>query len=113
MDTTADPRAAVLPCLLAAVSITTPSVRGARRRLVEQHVDLVDQLARSVRKDLEAALPPDDLRSFGFEALVRAARTWDARQGVPFGAYARYRVRGAILDGLAELGGVSRRMYRH
>ena len=39
-----------------------------------------------------------ELASAGFEALVRAADSFDAVRGVPFGAYARQRIRGALID---------------
>lgn len=39
-----------------------------------------------------------DLVSAGFEALVRAAESFEESRGVPFGAYARQRIRGALID---------------
>lgn len=103
---------------------TTPSdVRRGRWRLVEAHLGLVDRIAQRVRADLE--MPPagrggagaaseasDELVAYGREALVEASRRFDPRSGVPFDRYARHRVRGAILDGVAEMGGVPRRLYR-
>ena len=94
---------------------TSSDVRRYRARLVEGHLSLVEDVARRVRSNL--MLPPttgldDDLVGYGREALVRASRRYDATRGVPFGPYARHRVRGAMLDGLGELGGVPRRLYR-
>ena len=101
---------------LAMVGASTPSdVRRYRAKLVEGHLTLVEEVARRVRSDL--MLSPtsgmdEDLQGYGREALVRASRSYDSRRGVPFGRYARYRVRGAILDGVGEIGGVPRRLYR-
>src|SRR5690349_16123225 len=41
-------------------------------------------------------------------ALVSAARSYDAAQGVPFGRYATSRIRGALLDELRTLDWASR-----
>ena len=70
----------------------------------------------SVGRELDVAGLPgprsDDLRQSAYEALTVAARGYDARRQVPFGAFARHRVRGAVIDGLAEAGGIPRRAYR-
>jgi RNA polymerase sigma factor for flagellar operon FliA len=46
----------------------------------------------------------DELVGLGAQGLVDAARRFDAGRGVPFAAYARPRVQGAMLDGLRALG---------
>ena len=95
---------------------STPSdVRRYRTKLVEGHLTLVDDVARRVRSDLSLASAggvDDELVAYGREALVKASRGFDSRRGVPFRTYARHRVRGAMLDGVQELGGVPRRLYR-
>jgi RNA polymerase sigma factor for flagellar operon FliA len=48
--------------------------------------------------DLGAIVSLDDLLSMGREGLLRAARSFDPGRGVPFGAWAFRRVRGALLD---------------
>ncbi|ERK72531.1 Sigma-70 region 2, partial [Leifsonia aquatica ATCC 14665] len=45
-------------------------------------------------------LSRDDLASAGSLALVTAADAYDASTGVPFGAYARTRILGALADEL-------------
>lgn len=100
----------------AMAGVTTASdVRRYRAKLVQGHLTLVDDVARRVRSDLSLGAfggVDDDLVGYGREALVKASRGYDARRGVPFGSYARHRVRGAMLDGVGELGGVPRRLYR-
>ena len=94
---------------------TGSDVRRYRAKLVEGHLTLVDDVARAVRSDLHlghGAAVQDDLIAYGREALVKASRIYDSRRGVPFAPYARHRVRGAILDGVGEMGGVPRRLYR-
>lgn len=98
------------------VGASTPSdVRRYRAKLVEGNLRLVDDVARRVRSDLALTASDsvqEDLVAYGREALVKASRGFDSRRGVPFSTYARHRVRGAMLDGVQELGGVPRRLYR-
>jgi RNA polymerase sigma factor for flagellar operon FliA len=75
-------------------------------------LDLVDLLARQLSRDVGSVASLDDLRSFGREGLLQAARTFDAGRGVPFRRWANLRVRGAILDGVRAWGPLPRRLYR-
>jgi RNA polymerase sigma factor (sigma-70 family) len=40
----------------------------------------------------------DELESAGYEGLVQAALRYDPESGVAFGAFAHYRIRGAMID---------------
>jgi RNA polymerase sigma factor for flagellar operon FliA len=53
----------------------------------------------------------DELVSFGREGLLEAARRFDATRGVPFPAYATFRVRGAIIDGVRSIAQLPRRAH--
>jgi RNA polymerase sigma factor for flagellar operon FliA len=76
-------------------------------------LDLVDLNARQVARRLAAAPATfDDLRSFGREGLLQAARTFDASRGVPFRRWANMRIRGAMIDGVRQWGQLPRRVYR-
>lgn len=46
----------------------------------------------------------DDLRGFGREGLLQAARRYDEARGVPFGAWAEIRVKRAVVDGIRQWG---------
>ncbi len=93
-----------------------PSVACAalerRNSLVESHLNLVDAIARQVQSRLPPCFDFDDLRSAGILGLIDAADRFDpgrlkyGDEAKMFAAYARQRVRGAILDS------VSRRRYR-
>ncbi|MBI5537079.1 MAG: sigma-70 family RNA polymerase sigma factor [Deltaproteobacteria bacterium] len=74
-------------------------------------LSLVDIVAGQVRKEIGGPLDDDELRSFGREGLLAAARRFDPDRGVSFKRYAGYRVRGAILDGMRSTGQHSRRVY--
>ena len=71
-------------------------------RRFEETLELVEIVARQIGRLIGGAVELDDLRSFGREGLLDAARRYDPTRGVPFRAYANYRVRGAIYDGTYE-----------
>jgi RNA polymerase sigma factor for flagellar operon FliA len=76
-------------------------------------LDLVDLNARQVaRRIATASVTLDDLRSFGQEGLLQAARTFDESRGVPFRRWANLRIRGAMIDGVRQWGNLPRRVYR-
>lgn len=73
-----------------------------RNRLVLQNLPLVGYLV----SDLCARathLSREDMASVGALGLVLAADSYDASTGVPFGAYARRRITGALADELRSL----------
>ncbi|HTB74822.1 MAG TPA: sigma-70 family RNA polymerase sigma factor [Polyangiaceae bacterium] len=75
-------------------------------------LDLVDLNARQVaRRIASAPITLDDLRSFGREGLLQAARSFDASRGVPFRRWANMRIRGAMIDGMRQWGQLPRRVY--
>jgi RNA polymerase sigma factor for flagellar operon FliA len=75
-------------------------------------LDLVDLSARQIARRLAAStVTLDDLRSFGREGLLHAARSFDEARGVPFRRWANLRIRGAIIDGVRQWGHLPRRVY--
>lgn len=78
----------------------------------EAELDLVDLVARQMARRMNPVVTLDDLRSFGREGLLRAARTFDASRGVPFRRWANVRVRGAMIDGVRQWGTLPRQAYR-
>ena len=83
------------------------------RQLVETHLPLVGHVVRETLHRLPAHVHVDDLTSAATTALVLAARNFDAARGVPFGAYARLCMRGALVDELRSMDWASRRVRRH
>ncbi|HVU51945.1 MAG TPA: sigma-70 family RNA polymerase sigma factor [Polyangia bacterium] len=82
-----------------------------KNQLVEQHLGLVQAIARKVKKTLGARIELDDLVAYGAQGLVEAAERYDARPGVAFTTFAYYRIRGAMFDGLRTMGWYSRADY--
>jgi len=79
--------------------------------LVEQHLPLVQSIARKLKKTITARIDFDDLVAYGSKGLVEAAERFDPTQGVAFSTFAYYRIRGAMFDGLRTMGWYSRSDY--
>lgn len=74
-------------------------------------LDLVDAVARQVLPSIGDLAPLDELVAAGREGLFDAARRYDSAHGIPFRAYARIRVRGAIFDDIRQVAGLKRRAH--
>lgn len=77
--------------------------RGVRDRLVIEHLLLVTRIARRLKPRLPAQVSSDDLCSAGHLGLVEASRRYCPTRGVAFGAFARRRILGAMLDHLRSI----------
>jgi RNA polymerase sigma factor for flagellar operon FliA len=75
-------------------------------------LDLVDIAARQLVRRVGRTVTLDDLKSFGQEGLLQAARTFDPTRGVPFRRWANLRIKGAMIDGVRQWGHLPRRAYR-
>lgn len=75
-------------------------------------LDLVRIIAKQVSRSLGTSVEFDDLVSGGREGLLDAARKYDPARGIPFRAYANYRVRGAMLDTARRMAALPRRAYQ-
>ncbi len=72
----------------------------ARDERIKAHLDLVKSIAGDVRaRPLGRGMELDDLVAYGAIGLVEAATRFEER-GVPFPAFARRRILGAIVDGI-------------
>lgn len=75
-------------------------------------LDLVDLVARQLRRQFGPYVQYDDLVSQGREALLAAARSFDPERGLVFRRWANLRVRGAMIDSVRSSGNLPRRVYR-
>jgi RNA polymerase sigma factor for flagellar operon FliA len=73
------------------------STRAERDALVRENLAIVGYLVNDVARRA-SHVSRDELASAGALGLVLAAETFDPAHGVPFGAFARRRVLGAIAD---------------
>lgn len=74
-----------------------------RDQLVLEHVGLVKALAQRLVQRLPSQVEVSDLISVGVLGLMDAATRYRPSTGVPFDAFARRRVQGAMLDALRDL----------
>lgn len=79
--------------------------------LIAQHRAMVVGLAGRLRRELSLPGGLDDLIAFGFGGLLEAERRFDPARGVRFQAFAYYRVRGAMLDGVRQMATFPRRFH--
>ncbi|MBT2501005.1 sigma-70 family RNA polymerase sigma factor [Curtobacterium sp. ISL-83] len=81
--------------------------RTARNAMIVEHLPLVGYIVSDVRARA-THLDRDDLAAVGSLALVAAADSFNPDLGVPFGAYARTRITGAIADDMRSADWASR-----
>lgn len=79
---------------------------------VTEGLELVEMLARQMRRQFGPHVQVDDLASQGRETLVAAARSFDPERGVPFRRWANLRIRGAMIDSVRQSGNLPKRVYR-
>lgn len=84
----------------------------ARDQLVIDHVPLVKSMAQRLAQRLPSQVEMNDLISVGVLGLIDAAGRYKPTLGVPFDAFARRRVHGAMLDALRELDWAPRSLRR-
>jgi len=93
--------------------MTTPQGSSSDRdALVIGHVGLVKAMARRLAQRLPAQVEMSDLISVGVMGLIDAAGRYRPSMGVPFDAFARRRVHGAMLDALRDLDWAPRSLRR-
>ena len=80
------------------MTVSLPAAEPVGQELAEAHLDLVGRTVTEFIGRVPAHVRRSDLESAGRLALVQAARAFDPSRGVPFGAFAQVRLRGAILD---------------
>jgi len=74
-----------------------------RDRLVMEHVGLVRALAGRLAHRVPSQVEVSELISVGVLGLIDAASRFQPTLGVPFDAFARRRIHGAMLDALRDL----------
>ena len=93
--------------------MTTATANLADRdQLVIAHVGLVKAMAHRLAQRLPSQVEMTDLISVGVLGLIDAAGRYRPSMGVPFDAFARRRVQGAMLDALRDLDWAPRSLRR-
>lgn len=82
--------------------------QAERDWLIEKHKPMVLHLAKKISQSLPFSPEFEDLVAYGQLGLIEASERYDATRGNSFATFAYYRIRGAIYDGLREMGAISR-----
>jgi RNA polymerase sigma factor for flagellar operon FliA len=97
-----------------AVRYEAPSGLDAaeRERLLLEHLPQVKYIARRIHERLPQQVQLDDLVQAGVLGLIDALHKYDPARNAQLGTYARFRIRGAILDSLRALDWSPRELRR-
>jgi len=76
---------------------------GDREELVLKYLPLVKSIANKIGMRLPGHINVEDLYSAGTIGLLDAIDKFDRSRGVPFEAYAEFRIRGSIFDELRSM----------
>ncbi|MBN2056996.1 sigma-70 family RNA polymerase sigma factor [bacterium] len=85
--------------------------RRRRDALVEGHLEYARQIARRIHRSLGLRIELSELDAWGRLGLLQAAGSYDHGGGSSFKTFAHYRIRGAIYDGLRQIGCLTRDQY--
>ena len=83
-----------------------------RQRLLAENLPEVRYIARRIHDRLPSHVPFDDLVHAGILGLIDAVDKFDPSKNVQLKSYARFRIRGAILDSLRQLDWSPRHLRR-
>jgi RNA polymerase sigma factor FliA len=83
-----------------------------RERLLLENLTEVRYLARRIHQRVPSHVSFDDLFHAGILGLIDAVDKFDSRRNASLKSYARFRIRGAILDSLRQTDWGSRRLRR-
>jgi RNA polymerase sigma factor for flagellar operon FliA len=83
-----------------------------RERVLMEQLPQVRYIARRIHERLPRHVPFEDLVHAGVVGLIDALNKFDQTKHVQFSSYAKFRIRGAILDSLRELDWSPRELRR-
>jgi RNA polymerase sigma factor FliA len=83
-----------------------------RERILMEQLPQVRYIARRIHERLPRHVPFEDLVHAGVVGLMDALNKFDLSKQVQFSSYAKFRIRGAILDSLRELDWSPRELRR-
>src|SRR5215831_11712658 len=83
-----------------------------RDQIVLEHLPLVKAIAIRVHESLPVHVDLDDLIHAGVLGLFDSVAKYDSEKNVAFQAYAKHRIKGAILDSLRQADWASRDMRK-
>lgn len=90
----------------------TMDLTERRDDIIRENLPLVRQVAQRFHVGPSAPVEMSDLMQLGVIGLIDACEKFDDAKGTTFQSYARFRIRGAILDGLRHLDFLPRSVRR-
>jgi RNA polymerase sigma factor for flagellar operon FliA len=72
----------------------------------QEGLPLVEVQTHSIARRVGPSCTLDDLRAFGREGLLDAARSFNDQRGMPFGRWASLRIRNSMIDGVRRWGAI-------
>jgi RNA polymerase sigma factor for flagellar operon FliA len=90
-----------------------PHANDLRRERILAHTALAKGIALRLAGRVPKSVEVDDLVAAGMLGLIDAADRFDESRGIPFEAYSRRRIQGAILDALRAEDHLTRRERRN
>ena len=91
---------------VASVPLTEPPLQRTEeefQQIVLEQMPQVKYIARRIHEHLPQHVPFEDLVHAGIVGLIDALNKFDSEKNVKFASYAKFRIRGAILDSLREM----------
>src|SRR6516162_23821 len=73
------------------------------QNIVLQQMPQLKYIARRIHEHLPQHVPFEDLVNAGIVGLIDALNKFDSEKNVKFASYAKFRIRGAILDSLRDM----------
>jgi len=89
-----------------------PNAHDSRKQRILAHTALAKGIALRLAGRVPKSVDIDDLVAAGMVGLIDAADRFDETRGIPFEAYSRRRIQGAILDALRAEDHLTRRERR-
>ena len=91
---------------------TSAAAEDYRNDLVMEELSQVYYIAARIRERLPQQIELEDLVSAGVVGLIEASQNFDSSKNIQFKAFAKFRIRGAIMDSLRESDWGSRSLRR-
>jgi RNA polymerase sigma factor for flagellar operon FliA len=80
----------------------------SRDGLIARYTNFVKVVAHEIYKTLPNTIEFADLESYGYMGLMDAIEKFDPERNIKFETYAKFRIKGAIIDGLRKIDWFSR-----
>jgi RNA polymerase sigma factor for flagellar operon FliA len=97
-----------MPAISVSIADRPNVAQDVRDRIVLEHLPLVKAIAIRVHENLPVHVDLDDLIHAGVLGLFDSVTKYDDTKNVAFHAYAKHRIKGAILDSLRQMDWASR-----